>query len=105
MIFPKCRWGEKQIGDKRKCKSPKIHAISLVSPKTCEACCYKDHEPEEQQVRKINKLCLHFSEALKVYPPIAPDNLRDWRECEKGHGIVCPCKNCGPKCSDYEVSE
>lgn len=42
----------------------------------------------------------------KVLPPLAPDKLRDWHQCEhpeKPRGeIVCPCHGCNSSCRGYE---
>lgn len=49
-------------------------------------------------------LCVH------VGPPVrgddAPDRVRDYHRCEKGHGVKCKCE-CGmvSKCGDYEAED
>ena len=44
--------------------------------------------------------CIHLG--IRVHPPEAPDNVKDWRRCDKGHGVVCPCGAC-KTCGDYEA--
>lgn len=41
-------------------------------------------------------LCKHLGGKINI----AGSN-KDWRECEKGHGTVCPCGKC-KSCPDYE---
>lgn len=45
--------------------------------------------------------CLHTGAAVRG--DAAPDRVKDWRVCEKGHGIVCPCQCSAAKCKDYEA--
>ena len=40
--------------------------------------------------------CLHLGRRVE-----GPDTVRDWRQCGRGHGIVCPCGVC-KSCGDYE---
>lgn len=47
------------------------------------------------------KMCIHLG--VSVHPPEAPDNVRAWKRCGNGYGIVCACKGCGPKCPGYEA--
>src|SRR6185437_13066542 len=43
--------------------------------------------------------CIHLGS--RVHPPLAPDVVRDWRQCEKGHGVICSCMQCRT-CVDFE---
>jgi hypothetical protein len=53
--------------------------------------------------KRIELPCYH--RGRRVFPPEAPDTLRDWVLCEKGHGVVCSCLTCNSTCSDYEADD
>lgn len=44
-------------------------------------------------------LCLHLGRSMT--PPNGADPRANWRECERGHGVVCPCSQC-KSCPGYE---
>jgi hypothetical protein len=46
--------------------------------------------------------CIYLG--IAVHGQEAPETVREWRHCEKGHGIVCPCGAC-KSCSDYQADD
>lgn len=44
--------------------------------------------------------CDHLG--ARLLPPLAPDRLREWYQCEAGHGVVCPCGLC-QRCADHSA--
>jgi hypothetical protein len=77
----------------------------------CGLCWLNRHDPRYQRLWSRmpgllspahKALCLHLG--IRVTPPEAPDSTRDWRRCEKGHGLVCPCGAC-KTCPDHEPDD
>jgi len=50
----------------------------------------------------VRPRCVHLG--VSVRPPVAPDAVREWFQCERGHGVVCPCGAC-KTCPDHEPDE
>lgn len=46
--------------------------------------------------------CIHLGEAVPAN--LAPDTQRTYRQCDRGHGVVCACNQC-QKCSEFAIAE
>lgn len=68
----------------------------------CRICWIKSGGNVVQEVtpyRSRTELCIHLGDRVQV-----PGSSKDWRNCNKGHGTVCPCGKCHG-CKDYENDE
>jgi predicted GH43/DUF377 family glycosyl hydrolase len=54
--------------------------------------------PKQQQPARRSLPCVYLGE--RVIGKKAPDRLRTYYHCDKGHGVVCPCGAC-KTCKDY----
>lgn len=59
-----------------------------------------DGDPAPTRSRVSVRLCIHLGAPVRGQD--APDLVRDWRKCEKGHGTVCACGAC-KTCPDFQA--
>lgn len=97
--LPVCRWRREQVKPGfHVCMSPKllVHEDGIADS-FCFDCPYQNHPVEiapnftgsTEQVPL--PVCVHLGKAVTDG---RPDNVRDWRHCDRGHGHVCPCDQC-----------
>lgn len=62
---------------------------------------FKSDQPKSHDIKPNARTteCIHLGVRVKLEE--SPDKLRNWRYCDKGHGVVCPCGKC-KTCPDYE---